>query len=129
MPQRPLRFGEFLYFRRVITWQQLIQALVWQRRQRPRLGEIATRWRWLSPEEVDALLRAKAPGDRIGEALVRHGLITPFQLRVLLHQQRRLQLPIGRFFVDAGLLSVEALEQFLRHQDLHNLRTTHRKPA
>ncbi|SMC18967.1 DnaJ domain [Desulfacinum hydrothermale DSM 13146] len=129
MPQRPLRFGEFLYFRRVITWHQLIEALVWQRRQRPRLGEIASRWRWISQEELEAYLRGKAPGDRIGQVLVRHGLITPFQLRVLLYQQRRLQRPIGHFFVDAGLLSPHVLDQLLRHQAVHNRKTLQRKPA
>ena len=38
VPAWELRFGQFLYYRRCIPWDALIQALVWQRRQRPLLG-------------------------------------------------------------------------------------------
>jgi len=35
---------------------------------------------------------------------VRHGYLTPFQLLAMLGQQLRLQQPIGRFFVERGLV-------------------------
>lgn len=120
IPRRYLRFGEFLYFSRVITWKSLVDALVWQRRQRPRIGEIARKWRWVNDSQVDAAVRDRRPGERIGEVLLRHGLLTPFGLGVLLRQQQRIQKPIGLYFVRHGGMSEHEVGRHLHHQRRHN---------
>ncbi|MCE5333333.1 MAG: DnaJ domain-containing protein [Desulfobacteraceae bacterium] len=120
VPRRHLRFGEFLYFSRAIPWRSLIQALVWQNKQRPRLGEIGQRWGWMTEFQIGALLRRKRVGERIGELLLNHGLITPFQLRVLLWQQRKIQRPIGEYFIEQRLLNPQNIADFLRRQQRHN---------
>ena len=43
----------FAYYQEKISYQDLIDALVWQRRQRPVLGAIASKWGWLSEQQVD----------------------------------------------------------------------------
>ncbi|MEN6440817.1 MAG: DnaJ domain-containing protein [Syntrophobacter sp.] len=120
LPKRHLRFGEFLYFSGMIPWPSLIRALVWQRKQRPRLGEIAQRWRWLTELEVTALLKQRHPGVRLGELLLQHKIISPFQLSVLLWQQRKIQKPIGQFFVQQEVLSEAEIRNLLRSQLRHN---------
>lgn len=122
VPDRALRFGEFLYYSGVIPWRALINALAWQRRQRPRIGEIAQRWRWCTEVELMELLRGRRLGERVGEVLLRRGLISPFQLDVLLWQQRKIQKRIGEYFLDQGLLTGAQIRRHLQHQQRHNVR-------
>ncbi len=122
IPPRYLRFAEFLYFSRVISWKSLVNALVWQRRQRPRIGEIAQKWRWVSGSQVEAAVKDRRPGERIGEVFLRHKLLTPFGLGVLLRQQQRIQKPIGLYFVRHGLMSEWEVGRHLHNQRLHNTR-------
>ncbi len=121
LPRRHLRLGEFLYYSGVISWRHLIRALVWQRRQRPRIGEIAQRWRWLNEYQLLWVLKDKRPGELLGQALLRRRLISPFQLSVLLCQQRRIQEPIGLYFVQQGMLTEREILQYLQRQNTHNL--------
>jgi hypothetical protein len=120
VPCRHLRFGEFLYYSGAIPWKSLIRALVWQVQQRPRIGEIAQKWRWLDESQIEGLLKKRSPGERIGELLLKHGLISPFQLTVLLWQQKRIQKPIGEYFVQKRLLSERKIEDLLHRQRIHN---------
>lgn len=122
VPGRGLRFGEFLYYSRVIPWRSLIGALVWQRRERPRIGEIAQRWRWFTEPEIAGLLQRRRLGERLGEILLRHRLISPFQLEVLLWQQEKFQKPIGEYFLRQGFLTQAQLHRYLQQQVQHNLR-------
>ena len=121
VPLRPLRFGEFLYFSGVIPWSFLIRALLWQRKHRPRLGEIAQRWRWFSESQIIWILKNRRPGELIGEALLRRRVITPFQLNVLLWQQKKIQQPIGEYFIQNGFLTGTEVWRYLQHQEAHNL--------
>ncbi|MEM5789358.1 MAG: hypothetical protein AAGU11_18760, partial [Syntrophobacteraceae bacterium] len=121
VPHRHLRFGEFLYYSGAIPWKFLIKALVWQSSQRPRIGEIAQRWRWLTEMQIAELLRNRRPGERVGEILLHNGLLTPFQLNVLLSHQRRIQRPIGEFFILQKILARQDIRDFLRRQERHNM--------
>ncbi|MGV8075109.1 MAG: DnaJ domain-containing protein [Syntrophobacteraceae bacterium] len=121
LPGRYLRFGEFLYYSRLVSWQGLISALVKQTKLRPRIGEIADKWQWLTELQIRTILMNKYPGERLGDALVREQVLTPFQLRVLLWHQRKLQRPIGRFFVEQGHLSETDLDLYLDRHSKHNL--------
>jgi hypothetical protein len=120
VPLRQLRFGEFLYFSGIIPWSFLIKALVWQRQQRPRIGEIAQRWRWFTESQVLGVLKDRHPGELVGEALLRRRLITSFQLSVLLWQQKKIQKPIGEYFVQQGLLTGKEVWRYLQRQEAHN---------
>jgi curved DNA-binding protein CbpA len=121
MPGRYLRLAEFLYYSGVITWKVFVKALVWQNKQRPRIGEIAQRWNWLTEMEILRLLRLRRPGQRLGELLLHHEIISPFQLNVLLCQQRKSQRPIGEYFVQQGVLTESQIRDFLFRQKQHNL--------
>ena len=120
VPHRHLRFGEFLYYSGAIPWKSLIGALAWQGRQRPRIGEIAQRWRWLDESQITGVLKNRNPGQRIGELLLNHGMISSFQLTVLLWQQQKAQKPIGEYFVQKRLLSEHRVQDFLHRQQVHN---------
>jgi hypothetical protein len=122
LPPWRLRTGEFLFYCGLIPWNALIQAILWQSRRRERIGEIACRWGWLTDGLVWDLLRDKQMGERLGGVLLRHTLISPFQLKMLLIHQQRQQPPIGEFFLENGLLSERQLLFLLERLNERNRR-------
>ncbi|BDG08511.1 J domain-containing protein [Anaeromyxobacter paludicola] len=126
LPRRRLKLAEFLYYSGKVPWSAMVEAVAWQRRQRPAVGAIATGFGFLTPAEVAELLARRlaeaASQVPFGEYALREGYLTPFQLLATLGRQLRLQRPIGQFFVERGLLDDDDLE-LLRHRMFsHNLR-------
>jgi hypothetical protein len=116
LPRRSLRFAEFLYYSGVISWQQLIAALTWQRRQRPRVGELAVAMGLMTRAEVERVLSRKVSptvATRFAEAAVELGLLTPRQRELLVAAQGARQPRIGRYFVERGLVTEERLGHLL----------------
>jgi hypothetical protein len=107
-------FGRFLRGRGRITLQQLIDAVEWQRRQRPKVGAIAVERRLLSHAEVVEVLRLREPREPFLRTAVRLGLLTPEQARWVLANQLLSHRRIGEYFVERGLLTARELEEFLR---------------
>jgi hypothetical protein len=87
VPARPMQIGLYLYYRGTISYRELIEALLWQRKQRPSIGNIARRWGWLSTEDVYDILRGAQVG-RFGDRAVAMDLLTPFRVQTLLNFQR-----------------------------------------
>jgi hypothetical protein len=127
LPQRRLRFAEFLYYSGRVGWSDLVEAIAWQRAQRPPVGRIAVDLGFLEPEDVPVLLErrrraASAGGLPFGEWAVREGYLTSFQLLAVLGRQLRLQRPIGQFFVERGLLDPDDVDLVRRRILRHNAR-------
>ncbi len=122
LPLFRLRTGEFLYYRGLIPWHDLIRAIVWQRNQRPRFGEIASEWNLLGPEDLDLLLSSKGLFERVGEAAERLGILPEAAIRSILSFQQTRQRPIGSFFTGNGLLTIGQLGRTLAALDRHNAR-------
>lgn len=120
MPDRQLPLGEFLYYCGRISLQTLIGAIHAQRVQRPIFGQIAVQWGYLRATTVSALHARKRAGERLGEAALRLGLLTPYQRDIILGMQRAKQRPFGRYFTDAGLLTEHELREAVRAQHHHN---------
>ncbi len=127
LPTRPLQFGVYLYYRGLIPFITLINALAWQRRQRPNIGQLAKRWGWLNDEEIGQILASRQLG-RFGEKAERLGLLKPIQVRAILLHQRNCQGKLGHFFVDQGLVTAEEIEQLLCDLSTHNLSYRHGYP-
>jgi len=122
LPWRTFEFGLFLHHRGIIPYQTLIAALVWQRSQRPVIGEIARRWGWLNDRTTRAIISYRGPYGRFGERAIRLGLLSPFQVQTLLRYQRNLQRKIGEYFIEQGLLSDVEIAQLLKEMLDHNAR-------
>jgi hypothetical protein len=121
IPRRRLRFAQYLYYARVIDWNTLFRAMRWQHRTRPCVGEIARESGLLSRDDVTHILRHKRIDERFGEAALRLGRLDHVQLLTILGHQHRLDRPIGRYFVEHGVLTPETLEHWLRRHWTHNL--------
>ena len=126
LPRRRLRLAEFLYYSGCVPFTALVEAVAWQRRQRPPVGRIAVEWGFLDADDVRRLLelrRVRAAQDiPFGEFAVRMGYLTSFQLLAVLGRQLRLQRRIGQYFVDRGLLGAEELDELRARMLRHNLR-------
>lgn len=104
----------------------MVEAIAWQRRQRPAVGRIAVEFGFLTPLEVaeliDRRLRAGDGGVPFGEFALRLGWITPLERLAMIGRQLRLQRPIGQFFVERGLVGEHEFEGLRREIVRHNLR-------
>ncbi|HEY3320360.1 MAG TPA: J domain-containing protein [Planctomycetota bacterium] len=127
LPDRALRFGEFLFYARRITWRDLISAIVWQSHHRPRLGEIALEKGWLSADQICLIRRHARVGELWGQTALRAGLLNQPQLLLLLGSQRMCGKAIGRYFVDAGIFSEASLSELLAEHRRHSQRYTRAK--
>jgi hypothetical protein len=118
--------AEFLYYSGRVAWRDFVSAIAWQRNQRPAVGRIAVHFGFLDRSDVAEILeRRRAEGaaaEPFGEFAVRRGYLTPYQLLVMLGQQLRLQRPIGRYFVERGLVDEGTLDDARVAVFRHNLR-------
>lgn len=122
LPRRPLLIGQFLYYSGMISWKDLIDAIVWQKKQRPLIGQIARDWNMLSWADIAKVLSTRRPGERFGDCSHRQGLINTFQQMALVGRQRRLQQPIGRHFVSKGVFTDDGLKRMVDRMNRHNQR-------
>jgi hypothetical protein len=126
LPRRRLRFAEYLYYSGRVPWTAFVDAIVWQRSQRPAIGRIAVEFGFLSPEAVAEILERRrldaAQAVPFGEYALRSGYLTSFQLLAALGQQLRLQRRIGEFFVERGLIDALDVDDIRARLSRHNVR-------
>jgi len=120
LPHRRLLLGHFLYYSGIASWRMVVQALIWQRAQRPRLGELGQRFGLLQEEEVRKILRSKGILEPFGASAVAQGYLTEMQLQALIHQQKRLQKKFGAYFIEQSILRDDQLALLLRQYHEHN---------
>ncbi len=121
VPVSELRFAQFLYYNRVIDWKTMIDAVTWQYRVRPKVGEIGRSYRFLDFKGVSTVLRQSPRGELFGDTAVRLGMLDIRQLRVMLGKQHQLNYPIGRYFVEHEILSAPEVEHLLEMNKRHNI--------
>jgi hypothetical protein len=121
VPKGRLMIGQFLYYSGLISWRTLIEAICWQRRQRPQIGQIAIAWRIISSQDVIRILTDRTLNEKFGECALRIGYISNFELLALVGRQRQLQRPLGEYFIISGILSSTDLMSMANKQRLQNL--------
>ncbi len=123
LPRRTLRLGDLLYHLGLVSWKDVIAALVWQKASRPRLGELACRFGWLKKDDIGAIFRARTPGQLFGDTAVGLGILAGRQRDSLLFHQRISQPKLGRFFIENGAVDEAELLRYVtllrRHNSLH----------
>lgn len=114
MPKRRLLIGQYLYYSGLISWRTLFDAVYWQRRQRPLIGQIALDWGILTTDEIRRILTDRNYNERFGEYAYRNGYINYFELLALRGKQLRLQRPIGEYFVQERILCAEEVNKMAK---------------
>ena len=120
LPKRALLFGQFVYYSGYISYQQLIDAIIWQKIRRPLVGHIALRRGWLDEEQVREILKHRQWGEKFGEAALRGGYLTPAEIHMILGRQLILQPRIGRYFVGKRILTFSFVEKIAERYRRHN---------
>ena len=120
VPRRELLIGQFLYYSGLISWNTLTQAIVWQRSKRPIIGKIAQDWGILSAEEIQRILKERSYKDQFGEYALHNGYITNFQHLAIVGKQKQMQPPIGRYFIQQGLLRNYDIKKMTESLKIHN---------
>ena len=121
VPYRQMLIGRYLYYRCIIPYHMLLEALSWQRRQRPTIGRLARDWGWLSEQGVTQVLASFTRfRGRFGERACQLGLLSPFQVKQLLRAQQTSQRQLGQFFVQKGYLTQAKLATLLVDMSRHN---------
>jgi hypothetical protein len=121
VPKGNLMLGQFLYYSGLISWRTLIEAICWQRRQRPLIGQIAMAWGLVSSQDVIRILTVRTFDEKFGECALRAGYISSFEQFALVGKQRQLQSPFGEFFIQSGILSSKDIMSVAQKQKLHNM--------
>jgi hypothetical protein len=122
VPERRLEIGRYLYYRGRIPYQELLLSLQWQMRQRPSIGAIAKQWGWLDDRTIHTILSYRGMPRLFCQRALQLGILTSYQVRILLAHQRKLQQKLGQYFVDHCLLSYQEMEQMVSDLDRHNMR-------
>jgi hypothetical protein len=120
LPQRNLLLGQYLYYSGRISWKDMINAIVWQTGQRPKIGQLALQAGIMSSRQVVTVLSRRADDERFAACAQRCGFISNNERVALINRQRKMQRNIGEFFVQNGLLTKSDLSQILAEQRLHN---------
>ncbi len=120
IPYRTLQIGQYLYFRGKISFGSMINALVWQRKQRPSIGDIALRWGWLDAEGLTRIIKVCDRPRLFGEKAVELGLLTIFQVNTILLYQRSQQMRLGDYFVQQNIVSTDEMDRLVQNLTEHN---------
>lgn len=121
IPERILRFAEYLYYTGEISWEDMVHALVWQYRNRPKLGELAEQLGVLGQKEVLFIIRNRDFAERFGDAAVRLGFLDKRDVDKLIRRQKLIGLPIGKYFQEQKGFSEDRLIRKLQANRRHNL--------
>jgi len=128
VPLRMLQFGLYLFYRGAISFRQLSDAVVWQRRQRPAIGRLALNWHWLDERQISTINRIRIPRYRFGEKAVKLGYLTPFQVRTLLRFQMSQHKKFGQYFIENGILNTHEVEILAAEMERHNQKMLTQQP-
>jgi hypothetical protein len=121
IPKGNLMLGQFLYYSGLISWRTLIDAICWQRLQRPQIGQIAISWGLITCQDVIRILTIRSFNEKFGECALRIGYISNFEHFALIGRQRQLQRPFGEYFIERGILTPADIMNIAGKQQLHNL--------
>lgn len=123
VPKRKLLIGQYLYYSGYISWNTLIEIIVRQRRDRPRIGQIAVNWGLIDSDLLQYILANRKFNEKFGDYSVRNGYFTQLNLLALLYKQKKLQRPIGHYLLKYGFRP-DVLERLVKKQKIHNRNAT-----
>ena len=122
VPNCQLLFGRYLYYSGIISLHTIGQALIWQRSQRPRLGEIGRSLGWLSEQDTFKIMQCRRNRQLFGELALKLGILTQEQLHHILLHQKKLHKRIGQYFVAKKYWDSIMLEEYVAAHRKHNSR-------
>lgn len=115
-------FGNYLFNEKLVTKQQLIEALEMQKVVRAKLGVLAINAGYMTAKQVDEVHAEQQRADkRFGDIAVEKGFVTEAQVEELLSNQKQAHLVLGQALVDKGYLTNEQFAEALAKYKQNNL--------
>ena len=107
-------FGSYLLNNKIVTPDQLSEAISKLKESRMKLGTLAMHQGLMTANEVDEICYIQSREDkRFGEIAIERDYLTDEQVEELLHAQNPDYLLLGQNLVDMGLISNEQLQDLL----------------
>ncbi len=111
-------FGEFLIEKKVVTKEQLQEAVVLARKTNLLFGETARTMGLISHADVERVHAAQRKEDlNFGDLCVKMGLLTTEQMKQVAQKQKKNRLPMGEALVKLGYIKAEDLPKLLAEYD------------
>ncbi|MEA2103156.1 MAG: DnaJ domain-containing protein [Candidatus Cloacimonadota bacterium] len=120
LPKRKLRFAEFLFYSKVINFHSMIKAIVWQRKNRPIVGKLGVQLGYMTQNDIRFIIRNRQYSEQFGQTAARLGLISPYQLRVILRKQKKFKCLIGEYFTNEKIITHFEIGRLLYEHRKHN---------
>lgn len=114
-------FGNYLLNQKLVTSEQLTEALELQKTTRLKIGVLAINAGYMTAEQINRVHEKQAMVDkRLGDLAVEMGYLTPEQLDELLHTQKTGHLLLGQALVDKGYMTNAQFEAALKDYKTRN---------
>lgn len=119
-------FGNYLLEKKIITTEQLLDALQEQSKVHLKLGTLAIHEGYMTANEVDNIIILQTHQDKkFGELAIEQGYLTPGQVDSLLEAQKPDYLLLGQVLIEKGILSNTQFEnimvQYQSENELYDL--------
>ncbi len=114
-------FGNYLLSKKVVTTEQLIQAIQKKASKHTKLGTLAIHAGNMTANEVDSVIIIQTPEDkRFGDLAVREGYLTEKQVAELIQDQGADFLSLGQVLLDDGIINNEQLQDLILGYESEN---------
>ena len=116
------RLGQLLFYRKMVTEEQLSEALKRQRQTYSRLGDILLDESMISCTVLNKAFEeyAAVPGERLGEFLVKRGDITKEQLNYAMELQKKRFKSLGQVLTEMQIVTPDAMASIIREMNNNN---------
>ncbi len=122
LPKLKLRLCRYLYYKGIINYKTIINALVWQLQNRPKVGEIAVMNKFIKLDKILKIIRNRKIGEKFCEAAVRLNYLNTHHVSHIIKIQNSYNAPIGKYFLENKLLTRNQLHSILLELKKHNLK-------
>jgi hypothetical protein len=119
-PPTQLRFGSFLYYNGLISYKMLVDALRWQRKQRPLMGQLALIFHYITPKDLAEILFVMDNQSTFGQTGMQLGKLTDDSIETVLAEQKQFGCEIGQYFIKKRMYSQKVINFFLLKFFEHN---------
>jgi hypothetical protein len=122
-----LRFGNFLYYSGLISYQMLDDALEWQKRKRPLMGQIAMERGIVIPSHFAETLFHLQNAESFGQVARNLNIMTDANIVDITNEQKKYNCQIGQFFIEKEILDRSDIERLMEQFLEHNYRYSDRE--